>query len=134
MVLLSDVSTGSADMGQVPIDEIYPLSGVHANAVNTVLTGSFIRELQYPGTVRCRLYVGQIGRSSFETIAVLSRTDDPDTVYAEGGAKVVWMADIGFGYSDVVIEAGRLYTMGLVNAKWTFLCLDAGNGKTSSRR
>ncbi len=45
MVLLSDISTGSADMGQVPIDEVYPLSGVHANAVNTILTGSFIREL-----------------------------------------------------------------------------------------
>jgi serine phosphatase RsbU (regulator of sigma subunit) len=51
MVLLSDISTGSADMGQVPIDEIYPLSGVHANAVNTVLTGSFIRELPAAGTV-----------------------------------------------------------------------------------
>jgi len=52
---------------------------------------SFIRELRYPGTVRCRMYVGQIGRSSFETTAALSRTDDPDTVYAEGGAKVVWV-------------------------------------------
>jgi phosphoserine phosphatase RsbU/P len=45
IVLLSDISTGSADMGQVPIDEAYPLSGVHANAVNTILAGSFIREL-----------------------------------------------------------------------------------------
>ncbi len=45
IVLLSDISTGSADMGQVPIDEGYPLSGVHANAVNTILTGSFIREV-----------------------------------------------------------------------------------------
>jgi phosphoserine phosphatase RsbU/P len=49
ITLLSDISTGSADMGQVPIDELYPLSGVHANAVNTILTGSFIREL--PGAV-----------------------------------------------------------------------------------
>jgi len=49
MVLLSDTSTGAADMGQVPIDEIYPLSGVHANAVNTILTGSFIRELPAAG-------------------------------------------------------------------------------------
>ena len=44
ITLLSDISTGSADMGQVPIDETYPLTGVHANAVNTILTGSFIRE------------------------------------------------------------------------------------------
>ena len=52
---------------------------------------SFIRELRYPGTVHCRHYTGRIGRSSFETFAVLSRTDDPDSVYAEGGAKVVWV-------------------------------------------
>ncbi|MFO7706978.1 MAG: SpoIIE family protein phosphatase [Desulfobacterales bacterium] len=45
IALLSDVSTGSADMGQVPIDEIYPLSGVHANAVHTILSEVFLREI-----------------------------------------------------------------------------------------
>ncbi len=48
IALISDISTGSADMGQVPIDEVYPLSGVHANAVHTILSGSYLREL--PGT------------------------------------------------------------------------------------
>jgi acyl-CoA thioester hydrolase len=52
---------------------------------------SFIRELRYPGTVWCRQYTGEIGRSSFDTYAVLSRSDDRDTIYAEGGAKVVWV-------------------------------------------
>lgn len=52
---------------------------------------SFLRELRYPGTVLARMSVGTIGRSSFETMATLSRTDDPDTVYAQGGAKVVWV-------------------------------------------
>jgi len=47
----------------------------------------------------------------------------------EGGAKVAWKADIGFGYSDVVIQDGRLFTIGLVKSKWTFLCLDAGSGE-----
>ena len=47
----------------------------------------------------------------------------------KGGAKVAWKVDIGFGYSDVVIEDGRLYTMGLVKGKWTFHCLDAASGK-----
>lgn len=51
ITLLSDISTGSADMGQVPIDEAYPLSGVHANAVNTILSGSFIREVPAPTTI-----------------------------------------------------------------------------------
>ncbi|MFA7665477.1 MAG: thioesterase family protein [Burkholderiaceae bacterium] len=52
---------------------------------------SFLRELRYPGVVQARLSVGTIGRTSFETLATLSRSDDPDTVYAEGGAKVVWV-------------------------------------------
>jgi serine phosphatase RsbU (regulator of sigma subunit)/CHASE2 domain-containing sensor protein len=45
IVLFSDISTGSADMGQVPIDDLFPLSGVHANGVHTILTGGFIREM-----------------------------------------------------------------------------------------
>lgn len=67
---------------------------------------SFIRELRYPGTVRCRLYAGGAGRSSFETYAVMSRTDDPETVYAEGGAKVVWV-DYRNRKSTPLSEAAR---------------------------
>lgn len=67
---------------------------------------SFIRELRYPGTVRCRLYAGAAGRSSFETFAELSRTDDPETVYAEGGAKVVWV-DYRNRKSTPLSEAAR---------------------------
>lgn len=52
---------------------------------------TFVRELVYPGTVLCRHYVGQFGRSSCETWVEMSRTDDPDTVYARGGAKLVWV-------------------------------------------
>lgn len=44
IVLVSDVSTGSADVGPVPTDPEFPLSGVHANAVNTLLSGAFLRE------------------------------------------------------------------------------------------
>ena len=51
----------------------------------------FLRELTYPGTVLVRHYTGEIGRSSVMTLAELSRTDDPDAVYARGGAKVVWI-------------------------------------------
>jgi serine phosphatase RsbU (regulator of sigma subunit)/CHASE2 domain-containing sensor protein len=45
LVLVSDISTGSADMGQVPIDELFPLSGVHANSVHTILSGGFFQEV-----------------------------------------------------------------------------------------
>ncbi|HLT28016.1 MAG TPA: acyl-CoA thioesterase [Zeimonas sp.] len=52
---------------------------------------TFIRELRYPGTVICRQYVGEFGRSSVQTYIDMLRADDPDVVYASGAAKVVWV-------------------------------------------
>ncbi len=52
---------------------------------------NFLRELRYPGAVRVRLYAANPGRSSFDTFYELLRDDEADTVYAEGGAKVVWI-------------------------------------------
>lgn len=52
---------------------------------------TFSRELRYPGTVVCRQYVGEFGRSSVQTYTDMLRADDPDTVYASGAAKVVWV-------------------------------------------
>ncbi len=42
IVLVSDVSTGSTDVGQVPTDPDFPLSGIHANSLHTILTRSFL--------------------------------------------------------------------------------------------
>ena len=45
IVIISDVSTGSTDVGPVPTDANYPLSGVHANVIHSILAESFLREL-----------------------------------------------------------------------------------------
>jgi len=45
IVVISDVSTGAADIGPVPSDATYPLSGVHANIIHNILTESFLSEL-----------------------------------------------------------------------------------------
>jgi class 3 adenylate cyclase len=45
IVIISDVSTGSADIGPVPTDPNFPLSGVHANVLHNILNESFLREL-----------------------------------------------------------------------------------------
>jgi class 3 adenylate cyclase len=45
VIVISDVSTGSVDMGPVPTDTNFPLSALHANAMHTILTESFLREL-----------------------------------------------------------------------------------------
>jgi class 3 adenylate cyclase len=45
IVVVSDVTTGSSDVGPVPTDAYFPLSGVHANVIHNILTESFLREL-----------------------------------------------------------------------------------------
>ena len=51
---------------------------------------NFMRQLTYPGDVRVAMYVATPGRSSFETFHTIVRVDEPEVVYAEGGACVVW--------------------------------------------
>jgi serine phosphatase RsbU (regulator of sigma subunit) len=45
IALISQISTGALDVGPVPTDNNFPLSGVHANAIHTILTESFVKEL-----------------------------------------------------------------------------------------
>ena len=52
---------------------------------------NFIRQLEYPGNVRARHYVGAVGRSSFDTFVTLERDDEPGVLYAAGGATTVWL-------------------------------------------
>jgi uncharacterized protein YceH (UPF0502 family)/acyl-CoA thioesterase FadM len=51
---------------------------------------NFHRQLEYPGELLARQFVGEVGRSSFDTYVTLERTDAPGAVYASGGAKTVW--------------------------------------------
>lgn len=52
---------------------------------------NFYRQLEYPGEVLARHYVSNPGRSSFDTWITMARVDDPQTIYAAGGATTVWM-------------------------------------------
>jgi len=45
IALISEVSTASKDLGAVPMDSGYPLSGIHSNVILTILSGNFITEL-----------------------------------------------------------------------------------------
>jgi acyl-CoA thioester hydrolase len=67
---------------------------------------NFIRQLEFPGEVIVRTYTGAVGRTSFDTFHEMCRTDDPDTVYANGGATVVWV-DFPSQKSSPVPEALR---------------------------
>ncbi|MEW6693705.1 MAG: acyl-CoA thioesterase [Pseudomonadota bacterium] len=52
---------------------------------------NFLRQLEYPGEVIVRSYVGALGQRSFDMFHEMLRTDGADTVYANGGATVVWV-------------------------------------------
>jgi uncharacterized protein YceH (UPF0502 family)/acyl-CoA thioesterase FadM len=51
---------------------------------------NFHRQLEYPGDVLARQFVGAVGRTSFDTYVTLERTDTPGEIYASGGARTVW--------------------------------------------
>jgi len=44
IAVVSQTSTGSSDVGPVPTDNNFPLSGLHANVLHTVLTENFLTE------------------------------------------------------------------------------------------
>ena len=48
IVVIGDVSTGTSDVGAVPLDASFPLSGLHTNVIHTILTENFLRELSAP--------------------------------------------------------------------------------------
>lgn len=52
---------------------------------------NFHKQLEFPGEVLATLFVSDPGRSSFESWCTLTRLDDPDTLYASGGATTVWV-------------------------------------------
>lgn len=45
IAVVSQVTTGSTDVGPVPGDPSFPKSGIHANIMHTILTENFLREL-----------------------------------------------------------------------------------------
>ncbi len=45
IAVASDVSTGATDIGAVPVDINFPLSGLHANVIQTILSGNFLSEM-----------------------------------------------------------------------------------------
>ena len=42
-LVISDLTTSSSDYGAVPMERVYPRSGIHANILNSILTDRFLR-------------------------------------------------------------------------------------------
>ncbi len=93
IAVVSEVSTGTADIGPVPTDAAMPLSAVHANVLHTILSRSFIRELSgsamflvEAGLMLCVLFISlRLSSLPFTIGALLT-----GTLYA-GGAGAVFL-------------------------------------------
>lgn len=47
IVIISDVTTRGKDYGSIPIEKVYPLSGIHSNFLNSVLQQDFLKPITF---------------------------------------------------------------------------------------
>jgi adenylate cyclase len=57
IAVISEVATGASDVGPVPTDNQFPLSGVHSNVMNTILTENFLLEADWLEMLLVELFV-----------------------------------------------------------------------------
>ena len=88
LVVISDVSTGSTDIGDIPLDVDFPLSGLHTNIMHTILTETFLR----PGSMAEMLGIELVLLLLLLGLSVLL----PARGF-EVGALVVSLGYLGFG-------------------------------------
>ncbi|NKB71952.1 MAG: CHASE2 domain-containing protein [Candidatus Latescibacteria bacterium] len=58
IALVGDMSTDGGDLGPVPTDGHYPLSGLHATALHNILSGQFMRQASWWATWTAELALG----------------------------------------------------------------------------
>jgi sigma-B regulation protein RsbU (phosphoserine phosphatase) len=103
IALISDVSTGSSDVGQIPLYANYPLSGVHANCVHTILTGAFFTEPSALASVFIELTLLAV-----VMVASLHRSAVVFTLGVVGlGAGYTALSALGLFYADVILPVIR---------------------------
>ena len=52
---------------------------------------NFYKQLEYPGDIRLKMFVSDPGRTTFESWVTIERVDQPDVIYAAGGATTIWV-------------------------------------------
>lgn len=55
IALVADTATGTSDVGVTPVERRFPLVGLHANVMNSILTRSFVREALWYETAAAEL-------------------------------------------------------------------------------
>ncbi|MBP0599694.1 acyl-CoA thioesterase [Herbaspirillum sp. LeCh32-8] len=73
---------------------------------------NFRRQMKYPASIAVQMFAGQMGRTSVETTYVIRDADDEQIIYADGGAKIVWV-DFKKEKSTALPDSLRQFLTGL---------------------
>lgn len=84
----------------------YPVGPCAEGPVIINASCTFIKQINYPGNVEVKTFAGKVGHSSIETWIEMRPSYDAQSVYAEGGAKVVWV-NYALGKSQPLPETIR---------------------------
>jgi class 3 adenylate cyclase/CHASE2 domain-containing sensor protein len=103
IVIISDVSTGSTDIGPVPTDANFPLSGVHANVIHNILTESFLRALSEREMLLIEILL--MAALLLLSIRFSSLTFSLGTAFL--AAAYIGVAMLGFLYAQVIFNLVR---------------------------
>ena len=103
IVIVSDVSTGTIDIGPVPTDANFPLSGVHTSIINSILTQSFLKEV-----TEWQMLVLEV----LMMVAILTMALRFSSIYFSMGtlflaAGYLLFAGAAFIYGDLIFHLGR---------------------------
>ena len=120
IAVVSAVTTGSSDIGPVPTDTHFPLSGLNSNVINTILTESYIRELSrtLDYILQISLILAIAGLSLHRsTLLFCSATAAGTTLYVTVAALVFLQAGIMVDLaSPLVLSGGALVALMVLRA------------------
>jgi acyl-CoA thioester hydrolase len=81
------------EQGRINWIESFGFSAQHEEGGALVANAfcNFYTQVNYPGDILVRTYIGKVGRTSADTYNLMSLTNDPETLCAAGGATLVWV-------------------------------------------
>lgn len=95
-------------------------------ALPRVMIAAFVAGLFLTGTARAQWPQRGGPNQDFTTTDASGLADS----WPEQGPKRIWTRELGVGYSGIIVDAGRLYTMARDGDNESVVCIDAGSGKT----
>lgn len=116
LVIVADVSTASRDIGPVPLENFYPLPGIHANIISSILKEDFLREASPSWEITVNMLL-----AAFFILAALRFRSVGFTLSA-GGISLLFITASGwlFFYNNLLLNTvrssiGILLTLSSVN-------------------